>query len=103
MRDTPGMDNEITYEADPDAIPIPEGYNGLDDPIVQAAATAAAQETYKSVVDAMRMVRRTSPGTVGHGSDRYEENGREDASGENTDSGRGDGSDRAADPEEAGS
>lgn len=45
-------------------IPIPEGYHDLDDPIVRAVATKAAQDTYKSVADAMRFARRNSPGTI---------------------------------------
>lgn len=51
--------------------PTPEGYNDLDDPIVQAAdagAREAAQQayrtTFKSIADALRHARRIAPGTV---------------------------------------
>lgn len=47
--------------------PMPEGYNDLDDPIVQAAAAGAEEAyktTFKSIADALRHARRVSPGTV---------------------------------------
>lgn len=51
--------------------PLPEGYQDLDDPIVQAAeagareaAEKAYQTTFKSIAEALRHARRISPGTV---------------------------------------
>lgn len=62
--------SQITYEQDLDSIPIPEGSRDVDDPIIRAAASAAAQKTYEEVVNALRTVREESPGTYGFGGEK---------------------------------
>ena len=64
-------DREITYEHDPSVIPVPEGFEDLDDPIIQAGATRMAQAAYAEYMKAMRELRNKN--TVGFGEDRYGE------------------------------
>lgn len=64
-------DEEIVYEPDPDAIPIPEGYRGADS-AAHLRASQAAQEAYKIFIDTWRAARGMSPGTTGFGADRYD-------------------------------
>lgn len=64
------VSDEIEYIVNLDEL-TPEGYNDYDDmppasrEHARAAATQAAKTAYKTIADAIREVRRDSPGTVG--------------------------------------
>jgi hypothetical protein len=66
---------ELTYEPDIDSIPVPDGYYDLDT-AGRIAARKAAEEHFRTVVEAIKLSRQLSPGTVGFGADRYREDGR---------------------------
>lgn len=66
---------ELTYEPDIDSIPVPDGYYDLDT-AGRIAARKAAEEHFRTVVEAIKLSRQLSPGTVGFGADRYRPDGR---------------------------
>lgn len=61
---------EIVYEPIADTIPVPEGYQDVDDPILKVGATRVAQRAYAEYIEAVRAIRGET-GT-GFGKDRYD-------------------------------